>query len=159
HRREPHIRNFVVASQAVHDQLTQFAGLALALLRFDDERLRLIHDLFQLADGDRSFFTSTQKAVQNFLTVELLAAAVLFDHHVGNFVDPLVGREALAALQALAPAPDRLRLFTLPRVHYLVIRKSAKGTFHGVMFRSRGLTAPGCRTWLSPGPASNRAGN
>jgi hypothetical protein len=65
------------------------------------------------------------------LAVELFAPAVFLDHHVRDFVDALVGGEALAALQALAAAADRFRLFALARVDYLVIRKTAKRTFHG----------------------------
>src|SRR5208282_1505526 len=47
HRGEAHVCHFVVTAQTVHDQFAEFAGLALAFLRLDDEGLGLIHNLFQ----------------------------------------------------------------------------------------------------------------
>jgi len=35
-----------------------------------------------------------EKALQDFLALEALAAAIFFDDHIGNFVDALVGGEA-----------------------------------------------------------------
>jgi hypothetical protein len=64
------------------------------------------------------------------LAVKFFAASVLFDDHIRDLVDPLVGGEALPAFETLAPTADGLRLFALARVDHLVIRKSAKGTFH-----------------------------
>src|SRR5208282_1416373 len=134
YRRESHVGDLVVFPEPIHDQLAQLAGLALTLRRLDHERFRLVHDLLQFADRYRTLFAGAEQSVKNFLPVEFLAAPVFFNHHVGNFVDALVGREALAALQTLAPPPDRFRFLALARVHYLVIGKSAKGTFHGAVF-------------------------
>src|ERR1700693_770703 len=131
YRSEADVGDFVVAAQAIHDEFAEFAGLALAFLRIDDKGFGLVHNLLELADWHRPFLTCTQQAVQNFLAVEFLAASVLLDHHVRNFIDALVGGEALGALQALAAAADRLRLFAFARVDYLVIGEAAKGTFHG----------------------------
>jgi len=69
--------------------------------------------------------------MQYFLAIEFFPAAVFFHHHVRDFIDALVGGEALAALQALAPAADGLRFFALARVYDFIVGKSAKRTFHG----------------------------
>src|SRR6185437_10898106 len=55
-RCKPNIRDFVVAAQAIHDELADFAGLALALRRLDHKTFGLIHDLLQIADRDRPLF-------------------------------------------------------------------------------------------------------
>src|SRR5258708_20812861 len=122
---------FVVAQEPGHDQLSDFAGLALAFCRIDYERLRFIHNLLQLADWYRTLRTRAQQTVEPFLAVKLLPPAILLHDHVRDFVDALVGSKSFAALQTLAPAADGLRLFALARVDHLIIRKSAKGTFHG----------------------------
>src|ERR1700731_4582905 len=120
-----------MAPQAFHDQFPDFAGLALAFCRVDHERLRFIHNLLQLADWYRTLLTSAQQTVEHLLAVKLLPPAILLHDHVRDFVDALVGGKSFAALQTLAPAADGLRLFAFARVDHLIIRKSAKRTFHG----------------------------
>src|ERR1039458_2460324 len=101
---KPYIRDFVIAAQAVHDELADFAGLALALGRLNDEGLGFIDDLFQLADGNGPLLAGAHQAVEHFLAVKTLAPSVFFYHHVRDFVDALVGGEALFALEAFAAA-------------------------------------------------------
>ena len=120
-----------MAAQTVHDQFADFAGLALALGGFDHERLGLVDDLLQLADRHRTLLAGPQQAVQHLLAIEFLAPSVFLHHHVRNFVDALVGGEALLALQALAPAPDGIGFLALARIHDFVIGKAAKWAFHG----------------------------
>src|SRR5580704_808937 len=134
-RGETDIGYLVVAPQAIHDELTEFAGLALALLRLDDEGFGFIDDLLEFADGDGPLLAGAQQAVENFLAVELFAAAVFLDHHVRDFVDTLVGGKPLAALQAFAASADGFRLLALAGVDYLIFSKSAKRTFHGAARR------------------------
>src|SRR6185503_21128587 len=67
---------------------------------------------------------------QHLLAIEGLAPAVLLHDQVRDLVDALVGREALAAAQALAPAADDLALLALPRVHHLVLHVGAEGALH-----------------------------
>src|SRR4029077_14281074 len=71
------------------------------------------------------------QAVQHLLAIEFLAPAVFFHHHVGNFVDALIGGETPAAFQALATAANRLGLFAFARVDDLIIQMAAKRTLHG----------------------------
>src|SRR5450631_1628901 len=129
---EPYVRDLVITAQAVHDELTDFAGLALALGGLDDEGLGFIDDLLEFADGYRALLTGAHEAVENFLPVETLAASVFLYHHVRNFVDALVGGEALFALQAFAAAADGIRFLTFTRIHDFVIFKPAKGAFHAL---------------------------
>src|SRR5208337_158683 len=129
--RKPYISDFVVAAETVHDQLADFAGLAFTLGGLNDEGLGFIDDLFEFADGHGALLAGAHQPVEHFLTVKTLASAVFLYHHVRNFVDALVGGEALLALQAFAAAADGVRLLALARIHDLVIFKPAEGTFHG----------------------------
>ena len=70
------------------------------------------------------------QTLQNFLTVKAFPTPIFLDHHVGNFVDALIGREALLALQTLAASADRIRFFALARIDHLVIFKPAEGALH-----------------------------
>src|SRR5216683_740223 len=129
---EPYIRDFVVAAEAVHDELADFAGFALALGGLDDKSLGFIDDLLELADGHRALFAGAHEAVEHFLAVKTLAATVLLYDHVRDFVDALVGGEALFALQAFAAAADGIRFLAFARIHDFVIFKPAKGAFHAL---------------------------
>src|SRR5580765_550120 len=120
HGCEANVSDLVVAAQPVHDQFAEFAGLTLALWRFDHETFGFIHDLFELAHRHRALFTGAQQAIKNFLPVEFLAAAIFLDHHVGNLVYPLIGGKALSTLQAVAASPDRIGFLALARVDYLI---------------------------------------
>ena len=61
---------------------------------------------FERRDADRPLFAGLQQAADQLLALEALARAVLLHHHVRDLVDPLVAGEALAAVEALAPAAD-----------------------------------------------------
>ena len=74
-----------------------------------------------------------QQPGQDLLPLKLFPAAVFFHYHVGDFVDALVGGEALFTLQAFAPAANRFAFLALTRVHYFVIFEPAKRTFHRVL--------------------------
>jgi len=135
-RGEPYVSDLIVAAQTVHDELADFAGFALPFGGLDDEGLRFIDDLLELADGHRTFFASAHEAVEHFLAVKTFAAAVFFHHHVGDFVDALVGGEAFLALQAFAAAADGVCFLAFARIHDFVIFKPAKGAFHALGYRS-----------------------
>src|SRR5208337_4091788 len=144
---KPDVRDFIVAAETVHDELADLAGLALALGGLDDEGLRLIDDLLQLADRHRTLLACAHQAVEYLLAVKALAAAVFLHHHVRDFVDALVGGEALLALQAFAAAADGIGFLALARIHDFVILKPAEGAFHGEYF---GLAAtPNCSRQVS----------
>ena len=133
---KPDIRDFVVAAQAVHDELADFTGFALALGGLDDEGLGFIDDLLELADGYGALLACAHQTVENFLAVKTLTASVFLYHHVGDFVDALVGGEAFFALQAFAAAADGIRFLALARIHDFVIFKPAKGAFHALGYTS-----------------------
>ena len=119
-------------TKPVHYQFADFARFTFALSGFDDEGLRLVHNLLQSADRHRTLLTGSHEAVEHLLPVESLPAAVFFYHHVGNFVDALVSGEALLALQAFAAAADGICFLALARIHDFVIFKPAKGAFHAL---------------------------
>src|SRR6185295_3826133 len=76
-----------------------------------------------------------EQAAQQLLAAELLARAVVLDDHVGDVLDLLVGGEAPAAAQALAPAADGGTVAALPGVHHPVVVLGAEGTLHGGLGR------------------------
>ena len=117
--------------QAIHNELAQLAGLALALRRIQDEGLGFVDNLLHLADGNWPLLAGAQQSVQHFLAVEFFAASIFLHHHVRNFVDALVGRKALLALQAFPAPADCFALFTLSGIHYFVVYKPTKRAFHG----------------------------
>jgi hypothetical protein len=88
-----------------------------------------VHDGFQLAGRHGPLFAGAQQAAEHLLPVEALAAAVFLDHHVGDFVDALVGGEAAIAALALPPPPDGVGLFALARVHHPILPETAIGHF------------------------------
>jgi len=75
-RGKAHIGYLVVPTQSVHDQFAQLAGFALAFGRFDYKSFRLIYNLLQLADPNRSLLARPQQAIQYLLAIEFLPAAV-----------------------------------------------------------------------------------
>ena len=83
------------------------------------------------------------QAAQDLRAVERLAPAVLLDHQRQHLVDALVGREAPAAADALAAAPDDLVVVGRSGVDDLVFDRGAEGAAHG---RWQG----GCRGVCSP---------
>jgi len=60
-------------------------------------------------------------------------ACFFLHHHVRDFVDALVGGEALFALQAFAAAANGIRFFAFARIHDFVIFEPAKGAFHALV--------------------------
>jgi len=95
--------------------------------------LDFIHDCFQFGSGHGPFFARFQKSLQNLLPLEALAAPVLLDDHVGNFVDALVGRESAATFQALAPAANGVAGAALRESITLSSICAQKGHFTGVI--------------------------
>jgi hypothetical protein len=71
-----------------------------------------------------------EQAVEHLLAVEALTAAVLFDHHVGDFIDAFVGGEAAGTFQAFTATADGVAGAALTRVNYLVIDVRAEGALH-----------------------------
>jgi len=86
-----------------------------------------------------------KQAGEQLLPVEFLTPTVFFHHHVWDFVDTLVGGEALLALETLAAPADKLALFAFARIHHFVIDETAEGTLHGGWLSndcSRGFRPP-----------------
>ena len=64
------------------------------------------------------------------MTIELLPPPILFDNHIGNLVDALVGGEALLAGEALTTPPDGIALFALAGIDDAILYVPAEGTSH-----------------------------
>src|SRR5882672_9511116 len=88
---------------------------------------------FKLGRRHRPLLASFQQTLQNFLTFESFAAAVLLDHHVRNFINPLVRGEAPSAFQALPPAPNGVAAAALSRINYFVVDMRTERALHSAI--------------------------
>ena len=116
--------------EAVHDELANGRRRALALGRVDDEGFDGVDDLLHLGDGDFAFLAGVEQAGEDLLAIEVFAAAVFLDDHIGDFVEALVGGEAFVAALALAATADGVGFLALAAVNHLVFGEAALGTFH-----------------------------
>ena len=87
-----------------------------------------------MLNGDRTLLARTPQSAKYLVAVIWLTAAVLFDDHVGDLVNPFVRSKASCAVQALAATPDRFALFTFARVYNLIFEMTAKWTQHKLVF-------------------------
>src|SRR5271157_297722 len=129
-RCEADVSHSIQALQLLHDEFADFACRPLPFRSIHQKGLRGVHDSLEFAGRDGAFFAGAEQAAEHLLAVEALAAAVFLDHHVGDFVDALVGGEAAIAALALAAAADGIGLLALPRVDDPVLTETAIGTFH-----------------------------
>uniref|UniRef100_E6QHK5 Uncharacterized protein n=1 Tax=mine drainage metagenome TaxID=410659 RepID=E6QHK5_9ZZZZ len=86
--------------------------------------------------GDGAFFAGAEQTAEDFVAVEFFATAVLFDDHVGDFVDALVGGEAALALLAFAATTDGVRILAFAAVNDAVLGKTTKRALHRFLFYS-----------------------
>src|SRR6185295_16853766 len=105
-------------------------GRDLAILALVEHRFRLVGDLLELFRRHRPLLAGAVEPGEQLLAAPLLAPAVVLDDHVGNVLDLLVGREAPAAHQALAPPPDHRAVAALARVDDAVVVFRAEGAVH-----------------------------
>src|SRR5262245_11353485 len=132
HRCKTDIRHFVETLQLLHDKLADVDGTDFFLRPFLESRLHAVGERLERGYADRPFLARLQQTRYYFLPVESLACAVLFDHHIRDLVDPLVTGEALAALEALAAAPDHFAFFRLARIDDFVAEVGTVRAFHTV---------------------------
>jgi hypothetical protein len=127
---EADVSDFVEFFEAMHDHFADFSGGEFALRGFMDHAFDFVDDGFEFRRGNRAFFAGFQKSLQNFLALEALAAAILLDDHVRNFIDAFVGGEAAGTFQAFTAAADGVAGAALTRINYLVIDMRAEGALH-----------------------------
>src|SRR2546430_14354400 len=119
HRGEANVRHLVQAAELVHHQFADFTRGNLDLAAGSELGLDLGHAAFHRAGRDLALGGGLHQAGEQLLAVEVFAAAVLLHDVEGYRLDPLVGGEALRALQALAPATDRLARIGVTGVDHL----------------------------------------
>src|SRR4030095_1265217 len=98
-------------------------------------RLDLVGDPLERADPDRALLARLEPAADELVPLAAFAAAGFLHDHVRNLVDPLVAREAPAALETLAPPANDLAFLALAQVDNLVAEVSTVRTLHGVYSR------------------------
>src|SRR3989338_3770974 len=98
---------------------------------------QLIHQVLKLVHADRTLLAGFQEPGEQLMAVERLPPPVLLDDHERLFFDVLIGGEALAAFQALAPSSDGNAIGAGARVHDLVFIVAAERALHLVRPPSR----------------------
>jgi hypothetical protein len=101
-----YIRNLVRRAQTIHQVFPNFCRGDFPIRGIGNHSFHLVNQLGQATGADRAFFARSKQTVQDFLAIEFLAAAILFDDHVGYFVDSFVSGKALIALNTLTATPD-----------------------------------------------------
>ena len=97
-----------------------------------DQGFRCADHFLHPGHRDGPFLAGAEEPLENLLAVEALPAIVLLDDHVRNVVNAFVGGEAPPALEAVAPAPDRVALLAHPGVDNLVFEVQAERAEHGL---------------------------
>jgi hypothetical protein len=120
----------VYVFEARHDELAEGGGGSFALGTIDDEGFGGVDDFLHLGYGDFALLAGVEKAGENFLAVEFLAAAVFFHDHIRDFVEAFVGGEAFIATFTFAAAPYGVGVLAFTAIDNLVLSKGAKRTFH-----------------------------
>src|SRR5438309_1112193 len=129
-RGEANVRHLVQAAELVHHQFADFTRGNLDLAARSELGLDLVHDAFHRTGGDLALGGRLHQAREQLLAVEVFAAAVLLHDVERHGLDSLVGGEALGALQALAPATDRLPRIGVTGVDHLEVDVTTIGALH-----------------------------
>src|SRR5208337_3326397 len=98
----------------------------------------LINQFSEFRHADGALFARLEEAGQDFLALELLPAAVLFDDHIGDFVDSLICSKSTETLQAFPTPANDVAFFALTAVDYAIFLKRTKWTVQEVSLRLDG---------------------
>ena len=120
HRGEPHVRDLVQIVEAAHDQLSDLGRGDLPVGLLGQPAFDVVHDLFELRHAHRSFLDGLGEPAHQLVAIEGLAPPVLLHDHEVDLLDPLVGREAPVALQALPAAADDVAVLAFAGVHHFL---------------------------------------
>src|SRR5262245_62174997 len=131
HGREAHVGDLVQLLQLLHHEAAHFRGGDFPLGPLLQRALDAIGDRLERGDAHGPLFARFQQPGHQLLPLEPFTRPVFLDHHIWDFVDALVAREPLAAVEALASPANRLSFFRLARVDDLVSEMPAVGTLHG----------------------------
>src|SRR6202040_3338014 len=130
-RGEADVGHLVELPQPLHHEGADLPRGDLAVLSVVEHGLRLADDRLEAARRHHPLLAGLEQAGEQLLAAELLARAVVLDHHVRDVVDLLVGGEAPPTAHALAPPPDGGAVAALARIHDPVAVLGAEGTPHG----------------------------
>src|ERR1017187_8775668 len=130
YRRESHIGDLVEFAEILHQELSYIYSRYLPVRRIADLRFHPVDQFGKPRHAHRTLFARLQQTAQHLLAVELLATAILFDHHVRDFINSLVRSIPARAFHALAAAPDGIAFLAFTRIDYLIVQMIAKWTLH-----------------------------
>src|SRR5258705_7407897 len=117
----------------MHDHLADFRRSQFALGSFVHHAFDFVDNGLKFRCWHRPLLASFQQTLQNFLTFEAFAAAVLLDHHVRYFINPFVRGEAPSAFEALPPAADSVAAAPLSRINYFVVDVRTERALHSAI--------------------------
>ena len=131
-RGETHISHLVDLAQTLHDQLADFLGGDLLFHTVAQSHLYLIDEVLQGSQWNRSFLTCREKTSQDFLAIECLTSAVLFDDDERKGLDPLIGSKPAVTARTSSSAPNDATFGCRTRIKDATVRLSAVRTSHNV---------------------------
>jgi len=127
---EAHVRDLIEVLQFLHDQLTDGARGNLAVPEAAHPMHDAAHGLVDLLARHRALLQRLLHAGTQLALIECLAPAITLDHERHDELRGLEGREALAALQALASAANLSPLAGEARVVHLSLLVAAERAVH-----------------------------
>src|ERR1019366_4414223 len=130
YRRESYIGDLVQLPEVLHQVFSYIYSRYLPVRRVTHLRFHPVDQFGEPRHAHRTLFARLQQTAQHLLAVELLAPAILFDHHVRDFINSLVRSVPARAFHALAAAPDGIAFLAFTRIDYLIVQMIAKWTLH-----------------------------
>src|ERR1039457_5146732 len=130
YRRESYIGNLVELAEILHQEFSYIYSRYLPVRGIADLRFHPVDQFGEPRHAHRTLFARLQQTTQHLLAVEFLAPAILFDHHIRDFIDSLVRRVTAGTFHALAAAADGIAFLAFTGIDYLIVQMIAKWTFH-----------------------------
>src|ERR1039457_6687136 len=130
HRRESYVGDLVEFAEILHQEFSYIYSRYLPVRRIADLRFHPIDQFGEPRHAHRTLFARLQQTAQHLLAVELLAPAILLDHHVWDFVNSLVRSVTAAKFHAFAAAADGIAFLALAGINHLIMQMIAKWTLH-----------------------------
>src|ERR1035437_3608030 len=130
HRRESYIGDLVQVAEVLHQKFSYIYSRYLPVRGVADLRFHPVDQFGEPRHAHRTLFAGLQQSAEHLLAVELLAPAILLDHHIRDFINSLIRGVAAGAFQALAAAANGIAFLAFAGVDYLIMQMIAKWTLH-----------------------------